>query len=211
VRILIGDDHEMVRKGIVQILRSAISLAVVDEARDGDEVLEKVARSDYNILLLDISMPGRGGLEVLRLVRDLKPGLRVLMLSMHPEEQYAVRALRGGASGYITKESAIEELIIAIRRIAGGRRYVSQTLAESLADELADDGAHPDLRSLSEREYQVLALIASGKKLKEIASALSLNPKTVTTYRTRILRKLHLKSTADVIRYASERGMESGT
>jgi len=202
IRLLIGDDHAVVRKGMKQILAETRDIVVADEAGNGREVLEKVQKDDFDMVLLDISMPGRDGLEVLKELKSLRPKLPVLMLSMYPEEQYAVRSLRSGASGYLTKDSAPDELISAIRKVSSGGKYVSASLAEKLAHKLGADMENPLHEALSDREYQVMCMIASGKAVKEIGEELSLSVKTVSTYRSRILNKMRLKGNAELTRYA---------
>jgi len=202
IKILIADDHPIVREGLKQILQEASDIVVADEASNGQEVLDKVWKNDYDVILLDISMPGRSGLEVLKQLKSQKPGLRVLVLTMHPEEQYAVRVLRAGASGYLTKESAPDELIKAIRKVSRGRKYVSSSLAEKLAFELEIDSEKPLHETLSDREYEVMRMIASGKRVKEIAEELFLSIKTISTYRSRILEKMKMKSSAELMHYA---------
>jgi two-component system, NarL family, invasion response regulator UvrY len=202
IRLLIGDDHAVVRKGMKQILAETRDIVVADEAGNGREVLEKVQKDDFDMVLLDISMPGRDGLEVLKELKSLRPKLPVLMLSMYPEEQYAVRSLRSGASGYLTKDSAPDELISAIRKVSTGGKYVSASLAEKLAHKLGADMENPLHEALSDREYQVMCMIASGKAVKEIGEELSLSVKTVSTYRSRILNKMRLKGNAELTRYA---------
>ena len=201
-RILIADDHTIVRKGLKQILSETTDMVVVDEAANGQEVIDKVEKKGCDVVLLDISMPGRNGLEVLKQLRVDHPRIAVLVLSMHPEEQYAVRALKAGASGYLTKESAPDELISAIRRAVQGKKYVSSSLAEKLALYLEDETKKPIHETLSDREYQVLCMIASGKTVGEIATELSLSVKTISTYRTRILEKMNMKTNAELIHYA---------
>jgi two-component system invasion response regulator UvrY len=196
-----------VRRGVLQILEDIPDMVAAGEASTGREVLRAVQEHDYDVLVLDIAMPDGGGLEVLKQLQSLKPNLRVLVLSMYPEKQYALRALKAGAAGYLTKESAPEELIAAIRKVARGGKYVTQSLAEKLAVELGDEVEKAPHEALSDREYQVMCLLTSGKTLTEIAADLSLSIKTVSTYRTRILDKLNLKSTADIIRYALEHGL----
>ncbi|OGO37711.1 MAG: DNA-binding response regulator [Chloroflexi bacterium RBG_16_57_8] len=203
LKILIADDHPVFRRGLRQIINEAPDMAVADEAVDGLEVLRKVNAEEYDAVVLDIAMPGKDGLDVLAHVRRERPRLPVLMLSMHPEEQYAVRALRMGASGYLTKESATEELVAAIRKVASGGRYVSSALAERLAA-VVQQSAHVAHESLSDREYQIMRFIASGKTVSEIAHSLSLSVKTVSTYRVRILSKMKLKNNAELVRYAME-------
>ena len=202
IRILIADDHTIVREGLKQILAETPDMVVADEARNGQEVLAKVGNKEYDVVLLDISMPGRSGLDILKQLKGERPKLPILILSMYSEEQYAMRALRAGASGYMTKESAPDELIVAIRKVSEGRKYVTPSLAEKLAIslELGEEKAPHEL--LSDREYQVMCMIASGKTIKEIADELSLSVKTISTYRSRILEKLSLKTNAAITHYA---------
>ncbi|HXE96297.1 MAG TPA: response regulator transcription factor, partial [Dongiaceae bacterium] len=192
-RILIADDHAIVRKGLVQILSDSPDPIMVDEASDGEEALAKAFSGDYDLVLLDISMPGKSGLDVLKELKGRSPRLPVLILSMHPEEQYAVRAMRSGASGYLAKGSATDELLNAIRKVLSGGRYVSSSLAEKLAGSLGDNIERPLHATLSNREYQVLCLIGSGKTTTEIAAEILLSVKTVSTFRTRILHKMRMK------------------
>ena len=206
-RILIADDHPIVRRGLRQILEENSSVSNVDEAETGREALEKVKKGKFDIILLDISMPGMSGLETLEEIKRLKPSLPVLILTIYPEEEYAVRALKTGASGYLTKKSAPDELITAIRKLARGERYISPSLAEFLATHLTGETEKPHHESLSNREFQVMRMIASGKSLKEIAGDMSLSPKTISTFRTRILQKLDLKSNAELIQYALKHGL----
>ncbi len=202
IKILIADDHPIVRKGLKEIIEETPGMKVVDEASNGQEVLEKVFKKDINVVLLDISMPGRSGLDILRDMKRLKPKLAVLVLSMHPEEQYAVQALKEGASGYLTKESAPDELLTALRKVSSGGKYVSSSLAEKLAYALEKDGEKPPHETLSVREYEVMRLIASGKTVTEIARELFLSPKTISTYRARIMEKMRMKNNAQLVRYA---------
>ncbi len=204
IKVLVADDHTIVRKGIEQIIVETDDIVVADEARNGQEVLEKVLKNDYDLVLLDISMPGKDGLDVLKELKNRRPKLAVLMLSMYPEEQYAVRALRSGASGYLTKDSAPDELIAAIRKVSSGRKYISVSLAEKLAAKLELHQAQALHEQLSDREYQIMCMIASGKTQTKIADALSLSIKTISTYRTRLLKKMRMKSNAEITRYAIE-------
>jgi two-component system invasion response regulator UvrY len=204
LRVLIADDHEVVRKGLIQILASSFPGTNVDEATDGKKALALAEKESYSLILLDISMPGRGGFEVLKEIKLRRPGVPVLILSMHPEEEYAVRALRAGASGYLTKDSAAEELVQAVRTVLGRRRYVSASLAEMLVRELESNGAGPPHRALSDRELQVMRMLASGKTVTEIADELSLSVKTISTYRSRILEKLQVRNNTELARYAFE-------
>ena len=203
LRILIADDHPVFRRGLKQIIQETSDMVVVDEAADGREALRKAATGDYDVLLLDITLPFTNGVEVLSRLQNERPALPVLMLSMHPEEQYAVRALRAGASGYLTKESAPEELVAAIRKVSTGGKYVSASLAEHLACIVQNDGDALPHETLSQREYQVMCMIASGQTVSEAARELSLSVKTISTYRARILEKLNVKNNAELIRYAT--------
>jgi len=202
IKILIADDHPVVRKGLKDIIEETPDMVVGGEARNGQEVLENVRKSDYDVVLLDISMPGRSGLEILKELKSEKPELSVLILSVHPEEQYAVRVLKAGASGYLTKESAPDELIAAIRKASIGRKYISSSLAEKLAFDLEIDAEKPLHETLSDREYEVMCMIASGKTISEIAEELFLSVKTISTYRSRILEKMRMKSNAELTHYA---------
>jgi two-component system invasion response regulator UvrY len=202
IKILIADDHAIVREGLKQILSESPDLVVVAEASTGQEVLEKIGKNDLDLVVLDIAMPGRGGLDILKEIKSQRPRLSVLMLSMYPEEQYAVRVLKSGASGYLTKESAPAELVRAIRQISQGKKYISPSLAEKLAIDLEISPDRPPHETLSDREYQVMCMIASGKTLREIADGLSLSIKTISTYRSRILEKMNMKTNAELTHYA---------
>jgi DNA-binding NarL/FixJ family response regulator len=201
-KILIADDHPIVRRGLRQILEETRFVMSVDEASNGREAIELVKNGQIDIVLLDISMPGMNGLEVMEELRRLKPSLPVLILSIYPEEEYAVRALKAGAAGYLTKKSAPDELVVAIKKLYKGERYISPSLADYLASNLTDDKDKPLHKNLSNREFQVMRMIASGKTLKEIAQEINLSPKTISTFRARILQKMHLKSNAELIQYA---------
>lgn len=207
IRILIADDHAVVRKGLKQILSETPDMFVAAEASNGQEVLNKLSENNYDVVLLDISMPGRNGLDILKQLKSERPKLPVLMLSVYPEKQYAKRALKAGASGYLTKESAPAELIAAIRKVIQGRKYVTSTLAEMLAFDLENGVEKPSHEILSDREYQVMCMIASGKTIKEIANELSLAIPTINTYRNRILEKMRLKNNAEIIYYAVKQGL----
>lgn len=202
IRILIADDHPIVRRGLKQILSEEPDLAVLGEAQNGDEVLKLLDHQPWNVLVLDIDMPGRSGLEVLQDVRDRRPDLPVLIMSIHSEEQFGVRALKAGATGYLTKESAPDALVYAIRKVHAGGKYVSPSLSEKLVSVLQAGPDRPRHESLSNREYEILCLIASGKSATEIAERLILSVKTVSTYRTRVLDKLNLHSTPELMHYA---------
>jgi DNA-binding NarL/FixJ family response regulator len=207
IRILVADDHTIVREGLKQILSDTPDIEVADEAANAKEVITKVSDNDYDLVLLDISFPGRSGVDILKQLKCSKPKLPVLILSMYPEEQYAVRSLRAGASGYLTKESASDELISAIRQVTKGKRYITASLAERLVFELEKDYEDQPHEVLSDREYQVMCLIASGKTVKEIAEALSLSVKTISTHRSRILRKMAMDNNAQLTHYAIKRGL----
>ena len=201
-RILIADDHAILRKGLKETIEEELGETTFGEAANGREVLEQVRKQPWDLVLLDIGMEGRSGLEVLEDMRRARPKLPVLILSMYPEAQFAVRALRLGASGYINKQSAPEELVVAIRKVLAGGRYVSASLAEHLATEIQGDIPKAPHEALSDRELQVMRLIASGKSLKEIAAELCISVKTVGTYHTRLLVKLDMKSDVEIARYA---------
>jgi len=207
IRVFIADDHAVVRRGVRQILADAPDLTVVGEAGSGRETVRGIRQNDCDVLVLDMAMPDGNGLQVLQEIRSYKPQLPVLFLSMYPERQYAVRTLKAGAAGYLTKESAPNELIAAIRKAASGGKYVSQSLAERLASNLMSDSGSEPLESLSDREHQVMTLLAVGKTIAAIAAELTLTASTVSTYRTRILRKLGLHTTAELIRYALQQNL----
>jgi two-component system, NarL family, invasion response regulator UvrY len=202
MRVLIADDHAVFRRGLKEIIREAFPKATFGEAKTAQETLDRVLRENWEIVILDISMPGKSGLDILGDLKRLRPRLPVLFLSMYPEEQYARRAIKSGASGYLTKESVPEELQTAVRRVLTGGRYVSAALAERLAFDLRRGADTPVHELLSDREFQVLRMIASGKTVKQIADEISLSVKTVSTYRSRILEKTGMKTTAELIRYA---------
>jgi two-component system invasion response regulator UvrY len=202
IKILVVDDHTIVREGLKKILVDTPDMVVADEASNGQEVIKKVGNNDYDLILLDISLPGRSGLDVLKQLKCTKPKLPILILSMHPEEQYAVRSLRAGASGYLTKQSVSNELIDAIRKVAQGRKYITPSLAEKLAFELVVDARKLPHETLSDREYQVMCMIGSGKTVKEIAETLSLSVRTISTHRAHILKKMKMKNNAQLTFYA---------
>lgn len=204
IRVLLADDHAIVRAGLKEILADTGDIEVAGEATNGQEVLAQVRGHDYDMVVLDMSMPGRNGIELIKLVKAEKPKLKVLVLSMHSEEQYAVRALKAGASGYLSKESAADQLVAAIRRIAGGGAYVSPETAERLALDAGKTTDAAPHTMLSDREFQVFQLIAAGKSITDIARQLSLSVKTVSTHKTRILQKMKFANQAELIRYAIE-------
>lgn len=207
INILIADDHSIVREGLKQIVTQSPEMAVMGEAINGQQVLELVHKKDYDLILLDIAMPGRGGIDTLKQLKILKPKIPILILSMYPEEQYAIRAIKAGASGYLTKESAPDELIGAIKKVALGGKYVSPTLAEKLVEELGSDTEQNDHTILSDREYQVMIMIASGRTVREIGDELSLSVKTISTNRTRALKKMGMKNNAEFTYYAVKKGL----
>jgi DNA-binding NarL/FixJ family response regulator len=202
IKILIADDHAVVRAGLKQIVQETSDMVVSGEAATGHEVLQLVNEADWDVVLLDINMPGRSGIDVLKQLRSENPQLPVLMLTMYPEEQYAVRALKAGASGYLTKESIPDELISAIRKVSAGRKYISTSLAEKLAYDLDLDTEMPLHETLSDREYEVMCLIARGETVTDIADKLCLSKKTISTYRSRILDKMNMKKNAELMHYA---------
>ena len=207
IKILIADDHSIVREGLKQIVAESTEMAVRGEAVNGQQVLDLVHKIDYDLILLDIAMPGRGGIDTLKQLKIEKPEIPVLILSMYPEDQYALRAIKAGASGYLTKESAPEELIGAIKKVARGGKYVSTDLAEKLVENLGKDTEKPDHTMLSDREYQVMTMIANGKTVKEIGDELSLSVKTISTNRTRALEKMGMKNNAEFTYYAIKQGL----
>jgi len=202
IRALIADDHAVVRKGLRLILQETSDMQVAGEAASGLEALDSARQGGYDVVVLDITMPGRSGFEVLKDLRVEHPELPVLVLSMHAEEQFAVRLLKSGAAGYLNKESAPEELVKAIRKVVAGGRYVSPTLAEKLAFEIDAGSDKLVHETLSDREFQVMRMMATGKTVKEIAAELSLSVKTISTYRARILTKMNLHTNAELIHYA---------
>lgn len=202
LKVLVADDHALIREGLKKILKTAQEISVIREAQNAREVIEELKKGDLDVVILDISLPGKSGLELLKDLKQYYPKLPVLILSMHPEDRFAVRALKAGASGYVTKESAVDELINAIRKVVQGRKYVSPALAEKLAFDLETDTGKPLHEGLSDREYQVMCLIAAGRSVRQIAAELFLSMSTVNTYRARILEKMNMKTDAELIRYA---------
>ena len=202
IKIFIADDHELVREGLKKILKEEHDIKVVDEANNGDEVLDKVHKSECDIILLDMNMPGKSGLDLIKELKTLLPELHILVLSIYPEEKYALRALKAGASGYITKDSAIEELVTAIRRIHARGRYVSATLAEKLASQIDSNFDLLPHERLSDRELQIMCMIASNKSVREIANELYLSISTVNTYRARIMEKMNMRTDVELTHYA---------
>lgn len=203
IRILIADDHPSVRRGVKQILADEFGGALIGEASTAPEVLDQAGKQRWNLIVLDLTMPGRSGLDALHELKAAHPEIPILVLSMHPEDQFAVRVLRAGASGYLTKESVAEDMILAVKRILAGGKYISPSVAELLATQLHEgDGNQPPHTKLSDREFQVMNLMAQGKTVTTIAEDLCLSVKSISTYRARILEKLNLHSTAELVRYA---------
>jgi DNA-binding NarL/FixJ family response regulator len=207
MKFLIADDHAIVRKGLIQLLREEFPAVVVTEVSNGNDALEAVRKQILDVILLDISMPGRNGIETLKQIRAEGFKVPILMLSMHPEAQYAIRALKAGASGFLNKEGATEELLVAVHRVLAGRKYISYPVAEKLAGWLGEAVSRSGHELLSDREMQVLQRIASGKTVSEIADEISLSVNTISTYRARILEKLALQNNAELMRYALDNGL----
>ncbi|HEU4775599.1 MAG TPA: response regulator transcription factor [Telluria sp.] len=202
IRVFIADDHAIVREGLKQILAESPDIIVAGEAENGHDAIKLFRKAKCHVMLLDISMPDRSGIDVLKLVKKENPEIAVLMLSMHREDQYAIRSLKAGAAGYLTKQSAPRELVTAIRQVATGQKYVSAALAQELASALGEDHETPLHDTLSDREYQTLTMIASGKTVSAIAEELSLSVKTISEYRSRLLVKMKLKNSAELTHYA---------
>lgn len=207
IRILIADDHPIVRAGLKQILSDAADMTVAAEAGDGHELLKLIRKGGCDVVLLDLAMPGLAGLDALKQVKAEKPDLPILVLSMHPEDQYGIRVLKSGAAGYLMKSAAPDQLVGAIRKVYRGGRYVSPALAEKMAFELQAGAGGLPHETLSDREYQVLCLIASGKTVKAIGEELSLSEKTISTYRARILEKMDMKTNSELTHYAIKLGL----
>jgi len=202
IKVLIADDHALIRKGLKQLLDDTEELRVTGEAESGNEAFRMAQTGQFDVVLLDISMPDKHGIDVLKQIKDSQPQLPVLMLSMHPEEQYALRSMKAGAAGYLNKQSAPAQLVTAIRQVAKGKKYISSELAEQLAEGLSRGYQELLHQTLSNREYQTLCLMAQGKKLSEMADIMSLSPKTISVYRSRLLEKMKLKTNAEAIHYA---------
>jgi two-component system invasion response regulator UvrY len=207
IRVLIADDHAIVRKGMVQIASESREIEIRGEAANYAALMKLMREEECDVLLLDISMPGKNGIDVLKIVKEAYPRTRVLILSMYPEDQYAIRALKAGASGYLTKDSAPERLVEAILAVSHGKKYITTSVAEMLATHLTTDTGGLAHDQLSDREFQTLKLIASGKQLSQIAEELVLSPKTVSVYRARVLEKLQLRNNADIAHYAFKHGL----
>ncbi len=202
LKVIIADDHSIVRAGLKQILSDYPDVTEIDDAKDGQDLLGKVKKNCYDLILLDISMPGRSGLEILKQLKMEKPDIPILVLSMHSEDQYALRALKAGAAGYLTKETASDQLIEAIKKVHMGGKYISSSLAERLAENLIQDSSGSPHEQLSDREFQVFCKIAAGKTVSEIAKDMFLNVKTISTYRRRILNKMNMKNNSELTHYA---------
>jgi DNA-binding NarL/FixJ family response regulator len=206
-KVLVADDHAVVREGIKRIIEETADMVVAGEAVNGWEVLDKARGGDYDVVVLDISMPGKNGMEILKELKRERPGVPVLILSMHPEEQYALRALRAGASGFVAKESAPDELIAALEKVLRGSKYITSTLAERLVLDIGVGSEESLHEKLSDRELQVLCLLAEGKTINQIGQELCLSAKTISTYRSRIMQKMAMKTNAQLIRYAIKNGL----
>jgi two-component system, NarL family, invasion response regulator UvrY len=204
INVLIADDHVIVRKGMLQVLSAETDIRVADEAGTGQEVIDKIRKTKYDVIILDISLPGKSGLEVLKQVKSEYPALPVLILSMYPENHYAIRVLKAGGSGYITKENANVELATAIRMVVRGKKYITASLAEKLADEMSPDNIKPPHETLTDREFNILCLIAKGKSSSQIADELALSVKTIATYRSKLLDKMGMKSNSELTFYAAQ-------
>lgn len=207
IRVLVADDHAVVRRGLIDILENAPDMTAAGEAGRAQEVLQQVQRHSYDVLVLDLGMPDGGGMNVLRQLQGTHPSLPILILSVQPADQYALRTIKAGAAGYLTKESAPDELITAIRKIAHGGTYITEAVATHLTAQIGHDHTDTPHERLSDREYEVMMLLAEGQSVSEIAEHLSLSVKTISTYRTRLLDKLNLKSTVDLIRYAFQQNL----
>lgn len=207
IRVVLADDHALVRHGVRRILESNPTLEVVGEAADGEQVLAKVRAGGFDVLVLDLTMPGRSGIELLKAVKDIRPMLPVLVLTMHQEEQYAIRAIRAGAAGYLTKDSAPDLLVQAVQRVVGGRPFISAKVAEQMAYDLRADRGDQPHQTLSDREDEVFRLLVAGRSVSEIAARLSVSAKTVSTHKMRILEKMRMGSLAELVRYAVSRDL----
>ncbi len=207
IRVFIVDDHAILRRGIRDILNDGEGIEVVGEAQDYSELRGKMRSLEIDVLLLDVNLPGKNGIDILKALREENPRLKVLMLSMYPEDQYAVRALKAGAYGYLNKASAPEQLLHAVAQIVAGRKFITPEIAQSLADNLARDNVEQPHTKLSDREFQTLCLMASGKRLADIAVTLALSPKTISVYRARILEKMGMTNNAELTHYALKHGL----
>lgn len=204
IRVLIADDHTVVRRGLKQILLEGFPTAHIEEVPDAEELVKKILQGEWDVVISDLSMPGRSGLEALQQIKQIQPKLPVLILSIHPEDQYAIRVLKAGAAGYLSKDMAPDELVNAVQRVMLGKKYITPSIAEKLASVLDQDSSKALHEYLSDREFSVLKLLAAGKSVSEIAESLFLSVTTVSTYRTRIMTKMNMKSNADLTLYAVE-------
>ena len=204
IRVLIADDHTVVRRGLKQILLEGFPTAYIEEVPDAEELIKKIVQAEWDVVISDLSMPGRSGLEALQQIKQIQPKLPVLILSIHPEDQYAIRVLKAGAAGYLSKDMAPDELVNAVQRVMLGKKYITPSIAEKLASVLDQDSSKALHEYLSDREFSVLKLLAAGKSVSEIAESLFLSVTTVSTYRTRIMTKMSMKSNADLTLYAVE-------
>lgn len=207
IKVLIADDHPLVREGLKRILEGSSDIVVTGEASNGQEMLKKVRKIDCDVVLVDISMPGRNGIDLLKQLKNIRPDLHILILSIFPEELYGVRALKAGASGYLTKKSTPAELIMAIKKVSKGEKYINPSLSEKLASDIKAETKKPLHESLSDREYEVMCMIASGKTVKEIAEELSLAISTISTHRAHILEKMNMKKNAELTYYVIKEGL----
>ncbi len=207
IRILIADDHTVVRKGLRQILAEEFTDAEIEDVPDAEELIKKLLRGKWDVVISDLSMPGKSGLDALQYIRQQYPGLPVLILSIHPEEQYAIRVLKAGAAGYLSKDTAPEELVNAVKRVLMGKKYITVTMAEKIADAFNRSSDKKPHELLSDREFDVFKMIAAGKAVSEIADLLSLSVTTVSTYRARIMAKMNMKSNANLTLYAIENNL----
>jgi two-component system invasion response regulator UvrY len=207
IKILIVDDHAIVREGLSRIIGAENDMIVAGMAKDGTEVIRLMLDNEIDVVVLDISMPGKSGLDLIKDLKQVQPLVKILMLSMYPEERFAMRSIKAGASGYLTKEMAPEEIVSAVRTIYSGRKYITPALADMIAEELQNPSEKVPHELLSDREFEVLCMLAIGKPVVEIASTLSLSESTVSTYRMRILQKMNLKTNSDLIHYGIEHGL----
>jgi len=208
MRILIADDHAIVRKGLKQLLLEQYPSAIIGETGDAEELIAKVVEQEWDVVVCDMSMPGRSGLEALQQIREISPKLPVLIMSMYPEDQYALRVLKAGGAGYLGKETVHDDLVKAIETVKIGRKFITPSIAEKLANALDSDSSHPLHEDLSNREFDVFKLLANGKSVSEIASQLALSTTTVSTYRARILGKMNMRTNAELTRYAMENNLD---
>lgn len=208
IHILIADDHAIIRRGLKQLLLEEYPFAIIEEADNAEELIQKAISSKWDVVISDISMPGRSGIDALQQIKKSVPHLPVLIMSMYPEEQYAIRAFKAGASGYLAKETIHYNLINAVQKVLSGKKFITQTIAEKMANSIIDEREKPLHEYLSNREYQVFILLTAGKSASEIAEQLSINATTVSTYRSRILEKMGMKSNAELIRYALEKKLD---